>query len=292
MILQRTVLLAAFGCGAAMPQRSSPAPARGLVRDPTSDAVRAVVLTRLHGRAVDQTGRAVRAVEITIENGGEASHPTTDPGGSFDTLIILRSGTLKLVAQARGYQTASAMLDTREGSPDCEVRLVLERGRKETAAPGSITCKDPVPPAPYASLPQVEAALGDMEFPASRGGPVMDYSSHIANGKAVSMMWLSGAYVMRISPGSPQPIKIRVSQVSPSAIWEVSAPEVVTLTKLDPHMARLDFLRDGEALLTIEDGSQVLRIQLRTTSADGSWEARLFRVTESGKVIDAEGNAH
>jgi len=245
--------------------------------------------TKVHGFVHDGNGGAVRNAQVQVQSGGGIDFFTTDAAGEFVGQVSVAGSRIRVQATAKGYRIAFVDASVEKESPGCEASLVLAKGRKQVAPPGSLICREPVP-----SFANFDAALGDQDFsPPSAGNMLFSQSAHYAPGAAkVSTMWIGGAYVFQTSPPTPQPVRIRVAAASILATWTLSNPEVAYLLKINSTVARIDFLHDGDTTLTIVDGGQTLRIRLiaGTIPAEATWQAKVFRVDESGKMIDSEGN--
>ena len=138
------------------------------------------VPTRIHGVVHDGKGRPVRNADVSVESSGKIDHFTTSGAGDFAGSVTADGGPIRVTASAKGHQAAHAQTTAAKDSPLCVASLILTKERHEGNGPSSLECEEP---APFASLPNFEAAMGDQEF-AVPGRQVFSSSTHIAPGVA------------------------------------------------------------------------------------------------------------
>jgi lipopolysaccharide biosynthesis regulator YciM len=121
----------------------------------TSAILTAVFITFIHGHAAAQPGRVggvvrddkgepIKGATITAdnENIGSSFTATTDDKGRF-TMIGLRAGSWRFIAQAPGFAAEGGTMAVRSGNPNPPMAFTLKRtGPAWTGAMAGISAKD------------------------------------------------------------------------------------------------------------------------------------------------------
>jgi tetratricopeptide (TPR) repeat protein len=99
---------------------------------------------RVSGVIKSEDGQPLKGVTVSAENAdiGQSYTATTDDKGRF-TLIGLRAGTWRFVAQAPGYAAEAGGMSVRMGAPNPPITFVLKRtGEAAFGALGGITSRE------------------------------------------------------------------------------------------------------------------------------------------------------
>lgn len=219
---------------------------------------------RVSGIVRDDSGQPIKGATVSAENpnlGPSSFTATTDEKGRF-TIIGLRAGTWRFIAQAPGHAADAGEMAVRFGSPNPAIAFTLRKNGPTAAAPlGSITAKDL-----QSQLTAADALFNQQKWDEA----IAAYSAIIARTPALSVINLQIAAAYRNKKDYDRAI----------AAYQ-------TLLAADPTS---DKAKVGIALANLEKGD------------DAAAEATLLRAAESavagrevfyhlGEIKEARGDA-
>lgn len=271
----------------------------------------------------DVKGKAVRDAMVSISRGDANAAKSTGSDGEFyssadptpefntrwsathaageSTNPSAADGTpIHIMVFKEGFDVVEIKSFVPYGSPSCKADVTLVKGKLEAKPDASLVECTPPPPssAPYAAMLTFRIGLGVTEGAFMEIEPVtpLQMNKLMNGGSSYSSMFADGAYTLQVTPAAHQPVWIAVLDAPLQASWTLSNPDTAVLTKADADEGRIEFAKDGGAILTLTapgvaaGGPVLLRVQLNALTSNGIWQITASRVTESGERIDMNGN--
>jgi hypothetical protein len=270
----------------------------------------------------DVKGKPVRDLIVIVERDGETANLVSDSAGEYssavapgpeinmrwsataplgDTANPAADGTQVFIRVYKvGFEAVEIKSVVPYGSQSCKADVTLVKGKLEaTPDAGTLICTPPPPSsAPYAAMLTFRIGLGITEGAFMELQPLLPLQINklMNGGSSYTSMFADGAYTLQVTPPAHQPVWIAVLDAPQQASWTLSNPDVAVLTKVDPKEGRIEFAKDGGAVLTLTapgaaaDGTVILRVQLNALTSNGMWQVTASRVTENGALIDMNGN--
>jgi len=247
----------------------------------------AAQIGRVGGVVKDENGQAIKGATISAENNniGQSLTATTDDKGRF-SMIGLRSGPWKFIAQAPGYLPESGQMPVRMGAPNPPISFTLYRSTITMfGALGGISGKEL----------QADLAAADALYDQQQWDEALASYRRIAEkSSALSIVNLQIAAVYRnkkdyasalaayekVIEGDPDNEKARVG-IAMTAIErgdEKAAEEALLGASSSPKAGREVFFNLGELKFTRNETDEAARWYEKAAAADPFWGKPLYKL--------------
>jgi Flp pilus assembly protein TadD len=242
---------------------------------------------RVGGIVKDEKGEAIKGATITVDNQsiGSSFTATTDEKGRF-SIIGLRAGQWRFIAQARGFAAEGGEMAVRSGSPNPPVMFTMRRtGPAWTGAMAGIAAKDL----------QAELTAADSLFNEKRWDEaVAAYRVIMARAPALSVinLQIAAAYrskrdydaaiaaynaLLGIDPNNEKAaVGIGMTNLERG---DVKAAEAALRKAADARSAGRDvFYSLGEVKIAESQADEAVKWYEKASAADPSWGKPLYRL--------------
>jgi Flp pilus assembly protein TadD len=242
---------------------------------------------RVGGIVKDEKGEPIKGATITVDNQsiGSSFTATTDEKGRF-SIIGLRAGQWRFIAQARGFAAEGGEMAVRSGSPNPPVMFTMRRtGPAWTGAMAGIAAKDL----------QAELTAADSLFNEKRWDEaVAAYRVIMARAPALSVinLQIAAAYrskkdydaaiaaynaLLGIDPNNEKAaVGIGMTNLERG---DVKAAEAALRKAADARSAGRDvFYSLGEVKIAESQADEAVKWYEKASAADPSWGKPLYRL--------------
>lgn len=242
---------------------------------------------RVGGIVKDERGDPIKGATITVENPtiGTSFTATTDQKGRF-TILGLRTGEWRFIAQAPGFAAEGGKMAVRANAPNPPVAFTLRRtGPEWTGAMAGIAAKDL-----QAELTAADALFNQKKWDEA----VAAYRKIVAKAPALSVinLQIAAAYrnkkdydaavaaynaLLRIDPNSEKAVVgIGLTNLERG---DVQAAEATLLKAAETSSAgREVFYNLGELKSVKSETDEAVRWYEKASAADPSWGKPLYRL--------------
>ena len=242
---------------------------------------------RVGGVVKDEGGQPLKGATITAENTniGQSFTATTDDKGRF-TMIGLRAGSWRFIAQAPGFSPEAGEMPVRMGAPNPPVTFVLKKsGVANYGALGGIAGKDL----------QAELSAADALFKQGRWDDavtaykaIMDRSPTLA----VINLQIGAAYrnkkdyaaatsaynaLLAADPGNAK-ATVGIALTSIERGDSQAAEDTLLKAAENPGAGREVFYNLAEVKLAKNDADQAMRYYEKASQADPAWGKPLYQL--------------
>ena len=261
----------------------------------------AAQIGRVGGVVKDEGGQPLKGATVTAENVNIAQSftATTDDKGRF-TMIGLRAGDWRFIAQAPGFTPEAGSMPVRMGAPNPPVTFMLKKGGVANYGPlGGITGKDL-----QDALDQAEAAFGQQRWDEA----IEIYRGILSRSNALAVVNLQLAAASRrkgdsnaalaayaaLLKGDPDNSKAHVG-VADTYVERgeaQTAEEGLVRAAQSPGAGREVFFTLGEMSFTRNEAPEAARWYKRAVDVDPFWGKALYKLGLCAmKSGDADGAA-
>lgn len=242
---------------------------------------------RVNGVVKDEGGQPLKGATVTAENQniGQSFTATTDDKGRF-TVIGLRAGSWRFIAQAPGFAADAGEMPVRMGAPNPPIQFVLKKtGNANFGALGGITNRDL----------QTDLAAADALFKQSRwDDAIAAYRAIVEKAPALAVVNLqiavayrnkkdysaaSAAYeaLLKTDPGNERAI-VGLAMTDLERGDAKAAEDSLLRAAQAPGAGRDIFYNLGEITLARNDADQARQWYEKASAADPYWGKPLYRL--------------
>jgi tetratricopeptide (TPR) repeat protein len=242
---------------------------------------------RVGGVVKDEGGQSLKGATITAENSniGQSFTATTDDKGRF-TMIGLRAGLWRFIAQAPGFTPEGGSMPVRMGAPNPPISFVLKKGGVANFGPlGGITAKDL----------QTDLAAADAAFDQGRWDEAIEaYRNVMSKSAALSVinLQIAAAYqnkkdypaalasyqaLLKLDPDN-QKAHLGIAATNVQRGDEKAAEEALQQAARAPSAGREVFFTLGERKFAQNDTDEAALWYRKAADVDPFWGKPIYKL--------------